>query len=234
MSDSSPACGLSRMRKSRSNWRLTRSRLGLVFLRAVWPATQFHFLMQSGARRHPEAKWLLAVAYSRAGESEKAARLFDAVPMWAGEAGAAYRRIVQAGDGSEIWKSAFASTWGVDPDLFLATRTVRYRAADLHSLEGPVKSGSVRRFDPVRDKPGFLLFGPYDYYPRGAYRAVFRLQTTKASGSAREADNPVLRLDVYNGRVLVQREVSAEESGDRNAFHLISSTTAQTARWSSV
>ncbi|MEK6813500.1 MAG: glycosyltransferase family 39 protein [Nitrospirota bacterium] len=172
------------------------------------------FLDAVGARRHPEAKWLLAVAYSRAGESEKAARLFDAVPMWAGEAGAAYRRIVQAGDGSEIWKSAFASTWGVDPDLFLATRTVRYRAADLHSLEGSGEVlGSVRRFDPVRDKPGFLLFGPYDYYPRGAYRAVFRLQTTKASGSAREADNPVLRLDVYNGRVLVQREVSAEESG---------------------
>lgn len=169
------------------------------------------FLDAVGGERHPEAKWLLAVAYSRAGESEKAAKLFDAVPMWAGEAGAVYRRVAQAGEGSETWKPPFGSTWGVAPNLFVATRTVRYRAADLHTWEGSGEVlGSARRFDPVRHKPGFLLFGPYDYYPRGAYRAVFRLQTMNASGSARETDKPVLRLDVYNGRILAQRDVMAE------------------------
>ncbi len=171
------------------------------------------FLDAAGAERHPEAKWLLAVAYSRAGELEKATKLFDAFPMWAGGAGEAYRRIVQAGEGSDAWKQAFGLVWGVDPDIFVATRTVRYRAADLHSWEGAGESlGSIRRFDPARHKPGFLLFGPYDYYPRGAYRAIFHFRIANGAGRMNGENEPVLRIDVHNGRVLARREVKAEAS----------------------
>ena len=96
-------------------------------------------------------------------------------------------------------------------------------------------SGPSAVSTPFGTNQGFSSLGRTTTILARAYRAVFRLQTTKASGSAREADNPVppSRRLQRAGSGPTKKSVP-KSRGDRNAFHLISSTTAQTARWSSV
>jgi hypothetical protein len=75
------------------------------------------------------------------------------------------------------------------PRTYVAEEGFRYLVQPVQ--DPSATNGWAVMNNPERDHPAYIIFGPYQTYPRGNYRALFRIKT-----AALRETQPLLRLDV--------------------------------------
>ncbi len=127
----------------------------------------------------------------------------------------------EALENDEAFAGWFRSYFRDDPSWWLEKYSRLFECEALCRRTGreesdPSASGrAVRRYDPLRDRPGCLVFGPYAFLPAQPWVATFRL---KVPGRA-AGPGPIVVLDVscdggktiLAQRVVTRSDVSASE-----------------------
>ncbi len=89
---------------------------------------------------------------------------------------------------------------------------------DVMSTRGELRDGEILIFD-LKAADGYLVFGPYLWYPAGSYEATFNLAVT---GVAPDPTNK-FAIDIVDdtGRYLAQRDLSPVPSATENTLQFV-------------
>lgn len=152
----------------------------------------------------PEALLLLASAYVQSGRAAAARETLDALMRVAPEFLSQYRALVSTEE-TRPFDQRFAEFTGLNPALLRFSLATTFEAEALPRLAGEVEpmrgaSGDHAVIVHPGQRPSLrvITYGPYTYFPWGAYRAVFRVH-----GLAPGSPGPV--LEVQAGQTLLAR-----------------------------
>jgi tetratricopeptide (TPR) repeat protein len=93
---------------------------------------------------------------------------------------------------------------GSDLASFLYPITRSYEAENLLRKTGNIvehydaSNGKGVLFNPAKDSPGFVAYGPYTEFPAGEYQARYRMKIRKLRGEHTVTSGEALFFDVYN------------------------------------
>ncbi len=114
---------------------------------------------------------------------------------------------------SDEWEKTFEKFNNIDSAFLKDSLAVEYSVDQFQQQVGR-KMGWMAHFEPRFDRPGFLLFGPYKRFPRGHFKAIFKVRIIDSDNS------PAARIDVFNGDNIIAERVIKDTKGVVEEFTL--------------
>lgn len=151
-----------------------------------------------------QGRYYLGMAYLQAGNAEAAIKELERCKTLLPD----FRKTVLSENfsGIDILKASLPIERVTESDLasFLHPLTRVYEAENLLQKTGNVvaqpnaSNRKVVRFNPAKDSPGFIVYGPYTEFPAGQYQARYRMKIRKPSEDLSGKSGVALFFDVYN------------------------------------
>lgn len=111
------------------------------------------------------------------------------------------------------WTRTFEKFTNIDSAFLRDSLTVNYNIDQFFQQTGR-KMGWIAHFDPRFDRSGFLLFGLYKKFPKGHFKAIFKIRVIGSGKS------PAARIDVFNGEVTLAEKIIKDTKGKVEEFSL--------------